>query len=243
MTHDRELALTINWRSNAKVNFKSVENPTIRKINLSSQPNLGGSKNLSIYDCLSNFSQEETLQGNDEWYCSKCKEHVPAFKKIELYKTPEFLIIHLKRFSHTRNSMFGSRKLGLHVDFPVEGLDLNAYLSQSGQSPDTGLAGSNQGGVALKDGGAEANDQAPKLIYDLYAVSNHYGSLGGGHYTAFCKNPIADYWFEFDDSQVNKVGATAADVQATVVNKAAYVLFYRRRKQPSWNRIDLIDRF
>ena len=139
--------------------------------------------------------------------------------------------------------MFGSRKLGLHVDFPVEGLDLNAYLSQSGQSPDTGLAGSNQGGVALKDGGAEANDQAPKLIYDLYAVSNHYGSLGGGHYTAFCKNPIADYWFEFDDSQVNKVGATAADVQATVVNKAAYVLFYRRRKQPSWNRIDLIDRF
>jgi len=111
MTHDRELALTINWRSNAKVNFKSVENPTIRKINLSSQPNLGGSKNLSIYDCLTNFSQEETLQGNDEWYCSKCKEHVPAFKKIELYKTPEFLIIHLKRFSHTRNSMFGSRKV------------------------------------------------------------------------------------------------------------------------------------
>jgi len=28
-------------------------------------------------------------------------------------------------------------------------------------------------------------------IYDLYAVSNHYGSLNGGHYTAMCKNSMA----------------------------------------------------
>lgn len=25
-------------------------------------------------------------------------------------------------------------------------------------------------------------------VYELYAVSNHYGSLGGGHYTAYAKN-------------------------------------------------------
>ena len=25
------------------------------------------------------------------------------------------------------------------------------------------------------------------LYYDLYAVSNHFGSLCGGHYTAFAK--------------------------------------------------------
>jgi ubiquitin C-terminal hydrolase len=30
--------------------------------------------------------------------------------------------------------------------------------------------------------------QNAKPIYELYAVSNHYGSLGGGHYTAFAKN-------------------------------------------------------
>ena len=29
-----------------------------------------------------------------------------------------------------------------------------------------------------------------KLIYDLYAVSNHFGGLGGGHYTAYAKNNI-----------------------------------------------------
>lgn len=41
-----------------------------------------------------------------------------------------------------------------------------------------------------------------QLIYDLYAVSNHYGGLDGGHYTAYCKNPVANEWFDFDDSQV-----------------------------------------
>ena len=29
-----------------------------------------------------------------------------------------------------------------------------------------------------------------KIVYELYAVSNHFGSLHGGHYTAFAKNPI-----------------------------------------------------
>ena len=27
------------------------------------------------------------------------------------------------------------------------------------------------------------------LLYDCYAVSNHYGSMGFGHYTAYSKNP------------------------------------------------------
>ena len=61
---------------------------------------MAGSGNISIYDCLSCFGQEETLAGTDKWYCSKCKDHVPALKKMEIYKTPEYLIVHFKRFSH-----------------------------------------------------------------------------------------------------------------------------------------------
>ena len=61
------------------------------------------------------------------------------------------------------------------------------------------------------------------MVYDLYAVSNHFGSLNGGHYTAFAKNPIYQRWFEFDDSDVSKHDP------AKSVTKAAYVLFYKRR--------------
>lgn len=28
--------------------------------------------------------------------------------------------------------------------------------------------------------------------YNLYAVSNHYGTMTGGHYTAFCKHEYTD---------------------------------------------------
>ena len=62
-----------------------------------------------------------------------------------------------------------------------------------------------------------------QVLYDLYAVSNQYGSLEGGHYTAFAKNVIYDKWYHFDDTEVYECS------QEDVVSKAAYVLFYCRR--------------
>ena len=64
---------------------------------------------------------------------------------------------------------------------------------------------------------------APPILYDLYAVSNQFGSLEGGHYTAFAKNALYNKWYHFDDTDVTRVS------EADVVTKAAYVLFYRMR--------------
>jgi len=72
--------------------------------------------------------------------------------------------------------MFGSRKLNDHINFPVENLDMSRYVLCDGK----------------------------KAIYDLYGVSNHFGSMGGGHYTAFAKNPVYQKWYEFDDCTVSK---------------------------------------
>ena len=43
---------------------------------------------------------------------------------------------------------------------------------------------------------------APSLLYDCFGISNHFGNVGGGHYTAYAKNPINNKWYDFDDSYV-----------------------------------------
>ena len=73
----------------------------------------------------------------------------------------------------------GGQKLDQHVHFPLEGLDMSKYVY----------------GDQAKEKGS--------LIYDCYAVSNHFGQMGFGHYTAYAKNPLMDKWFEFDDSRVS----------------------------------------
>jgi ubiquitin carboxyl-terminal hydrolase 4/11/15 len=70
------------------------------------------------------------------------------------------------------------------------------------------------------------NEPKP-VYYDLYGVSNHYGSLNGGHYTAACQNSIDGEWYYFDDSSVSAIGAS----RQKIVTSAAYLLFYRRREQ------------
>jgi ubiquitin carboxyl-terminal hydrolase 4/11 len=60
-------------------------------------------------------------------------------------------------------------------------------------------------------------------IYDLFAVSNHSGGLGGGHYTAYGKNFRTGKWYMFNDSSTHEVNPEE------VVTRSAYVLFYRRR--------------
>jgi len=64
--------------------------------------------------------------------------------------------------------------------------------------------------------------------YELYAVSNHSGGLGGGHYTAYAKNKEDGRWYNFNDS-------FASEVQdpSRIVSCSAYVLFYKRKRLQS----------
>ena len=63
------------------------------------------------------------------------------------------------------------------------------------------------------------------IYYDLYAVSNHYGSLNGGHYTAYGLNALTNKWYDFNDSSVSNVHS-----QDNIVSPGAYLLFYRKRE-------------
>ena len=183
------------------------ENLKLQKCLLQEPPigKTGQEKGITIYNCLSVFSNEEILDKDNEWYCNVCKKHQQAFKRMELFKTPQILILHLKRFKTTRISNFGSfyyesgsAKICYFIDYPVEGLNLNKYVISN----------------------------STNQIYDLFAVSNHYGGMGGGHYTAFCLNHFDNNWYDFDDNDVSKIDKTK------VPSEASYLLFYRRRNLP-----------
>ncbi len=124
---------------------------------------------IALDDCLDEFEKEEILSEQDTWYCPRCKEHRRASKKFDLWKTPDILVVHLKRFS---SSGWRRDKLDILVDFPVEGLDLTKRV------------------IDKEDGKEE--------VYDLIAVDDHWGGLGGGHYTAFAKNFVDGEWYEYN---------------------------------------------
>lgn len=58
-------------------------------------------------------------------------------------------------------------------------------------------------------------------------MSNHYGSLAFGHYTAYGKNFETGKWYDYNDSSVSEVHSYHGD--NSVVTKDAYVLYYIRK--------------
>ncbi|KAK3031828.1 hypothetical protein RJ639_035965 [Escallonia herrerae] len=150
---------------------------------------------LSLYTCLEAFLREEPLVPEDMWYCPRCKERRQASKKLDLWRLPEVLVIHLKRFSYSRSM---KHKLETFVNFPIHDFDLTTYVANKNNSR--------------------------RQLYELYALTNHYGGMGSGHYTAHIKLLDENRWYNFDDSHITPIN------EEDVKSAAAYVLFYRRVK-------------
>ena len=122
---------------------------------------------------------------------------------MAIWSLPDILVIQLKRFLY-ESSSFASRtgmpvaeKVTSLVHFPIEGLNMKPFVS----------------------GPCDESE----AIYDLYAVSNHMGGMGGGHYSV-CLNSHNGKWYEFDDTRTQLVSAQ------DVVTPKAYVLSYCRRR-------------
>lgn len=124
---------------------------------------------ITLDECFVETGKREVLSEDNAWYCNRCKEMRLAAKTLQIWTLPDILVVHLKRFGGAR----GSRdKIDVHVDYPIRGLDMSDK-------------------VGLKEDGKE-------YIYDLFAVDNHYGGLGGGHYTAMAKNFHDGQWYDYN---------------------------------------------
>jgi len=103
----------------------------------------------------------------DAWHCPSCKKPRKATKKLSISRLPKLLLIHLKRFSF--RGPF-TDKIETPVDFPKQGLDLTNYMPPP-LPPNM-----------VKDKNTPISlSQQPPYIYDLYAVTHHFGSLNTGH--------------------------------------------------------------
>lgn len=157
----------------------------------------------TLSDCFEFFRQPEKLDKENSWYCNVCKDHVQATKTIEIYKTPAVLILCFQRFKS--HNIYFKDKLEDKIEYPVNSLDMTPHV----------LSHKNSLG------------EDSKLLYDLVGVSNHYGSLAFGHYTAYAKNCDSGIWYDYNDSSVSTV--STYNNEDDVVTKDAYVLYYIRK--------------
>lgn len=108
---------------------------------------------ISLDSCLRAFTSEEELGEDELYYCSKCKTHRLATKKLDLWRLPPILvggarlaqiaqilaayqphmchaltfqIVHLKRFQFVNGRWIKSQKI---VKFPRESFDPSAFLA------------------------------------------------------------------------------------------------------------------
>uniref|UniRef100_A0A674DAL2 Ubiquitin carboxyl-terminal hydrolase n=1 Tax=Salmo trutta TaxID=8032 RepID=A0A674DAL2_SALTR len=131
---------------------------------------------VTLQDCLAAFFARDELKGDNMYSCEKCKKLRNGVKFCKVQSVPEILCIHLKRFRH---ELMFSTKIGTHVSFPLEGLDLQPFLA--------------------KDSSAHTTS------YNLLSVICHHGTASSGHYIAYCRNDLNNLWYEFDDQSVTEV--------------------------------------
>nr|CAB3267546.1 ubiquitin carboxyl-terminal hydrolase 16-like [Phallusia mammillata] len=191
----------------------------------------------SVQSCLHQFTMAEMLTGSNMFGCENCTKnqnppgkqkvvYCSASKQMLIHTPPPVLIIHLKRFHQVG---FNLRKVNKHVDIPIL-LDLAPFCTTDCK---------------------EFADEDSRILYHLYGIVEHAGSLSRGHYTAYVKvrsandrlsallinqqkcvpeyqegaksiSPSAGVWYHISDTTVSKSS------QAKALSSNAYLLFYER---------------
>jgi len=184
-TKDEEfwsLELDLKSHKSATPRISHSSHSTHDHTDSSSHETVDPDRKFDLTDLLGSqgFTRKEHLQGDNRYYCEKCKEKQKATKQFTIGSPPGTLILHLKRFSYDKYGNEG-KKLQNDVAFPKE-LDLKDLDLMTPESR------------ALQTG------------YYLRAVVVHKGlSLGRGHYIAYARYKDTGKWFCYNDSDVTQV--------------------------------------
>ena len=123
---NQDFQLEMTWLQKYKNNLYNLIND-YEKLNFEPKEKIEN-KTMLLTKCFDYFMKWETLE-NYSFKCEVCKSDKPPSKKIQIYRCPYYLIIHLKRFSDDKN------KIKMEVLFPIRGLDLNKYVKDKEDDP------------------------------------------------------------------------------------------------------------
>ena len=111
---------------------ESIKFDVYSSISLPLVPAKEGSSSIPLKACLDQFAVGEQLDEHNAWYCPSCKRHVCALKHIQLWNTPDVIVLHMKRFTFEKcpdeDGKIIRRKIEDTVDFPIDRLDLSPYV-------------------------------------------------------------------------------------------------------------------
>ncbi len=159
-----------------------------------------------IQESLDNFIQEQTLAGDNAYFCEKCNKKVKAVKQVSFKTLPQYLIFGLNRFEYDihRNMRI---KLNDYYEFSQE-LDLKPYTHE----------------YLLDD----------QCQYQLKGVVVHAGGAESGHYFSIIKDPHAERWIEFNDTKVSEFDIkdlpriAFGEITSSRTSQSAYILVYEK---------------
>jgi ubiquitin C-terminal hydrolase len=76
----------------------------------------------TLDQAFSHYKKEETLDGDNKWECTRCKQKVPATKKINISRLPKYLFITLNRYAYDGNNVtLKTQHIGLDNKWTIHG--------------------------------------------------------------------------------------------------------------------------
>ena len=121
--------LTCSYTSNKFESFMYLSVPVPDEADLSQKKLKEG---VDLSDCIKEFTKEEMLEKDEKWFCPNCKDFQASSKKIDIWKCPNILIIHLKRFKYTRHKRGKIRTL---IKSPIVNFDLEGLVAGKQKEP------------------------------------------------------------------------------------------------------------
>jgi ubiquitin C-terminal hydrolase len=100
---------------------------------------------------------------------------------------------------HLKRFDHNQNKINNIITFPINEFNINPFMS-------------------------EYSKKLGDFTYDLVAVTNHIGSMNGGHYFSFVKSLTDSNWYCQNDSDSIKIE------ESNIISNNAYILFYQLRE-------------